>query len=159
MMGISAISTTDWTPIYFFVKEAGVMVGCARLLPTTGDYMIRDHFPHLVDGAPACCHHVWELTRFAVITDGQFRLGAIHPATAGLLSAIGEYALRHKIQCLDSVVFNAVERLMKRTGLPISRLGGACRVDGKSCLAVRIMINDGYMDVVNKWRDCHAVAA
>ena len=40
-------------PVYLICRDpAGEVVGCWRLLPTTGPYMLKDIFPHLLWGAP-----------------------------------------------------------------------------------------------------------
>ncbi|HYH99608.1 acyl-homoserine-lactone synthase [Hyalangium sp.] len=41
-------------------------LGCWRLLPTTGPYMLRDVFPQLLHGEAApCSPQIWEISRFA----------------------------------------------------------------------------------------------
>jgi len=43
------------------------VVGCWRLLPTTGPYMLKDIFSHLLWGKPAPEQpDVWEISRFAI---------------------------------------------------------------------------------------------
>lgn len=44
----------------------GEITGCARLLPTTGPYLLGEVFPQLLNGLPPpCSPDVWELSRFA----------------------------------------------------------------------------------------------
>lgn len=44
------------------------IVGYARLLPTTGPYLLGEMFPQLMNGLPPpCSEEVWELSRFAVM--------------------------------------------------------------------------------------------
>ena len=47
--------------------EEDEVLGCWRLLPTTGPNMLKDTFPQLLHGHPAPHQtDVWELSRFAV---------------------------------------------------------------------------------------------
>lgn len=46
--------------------EQGEITGCARLLPTTGPYLLGEVFPQLLNGLPLpCSPDIWELSRFA----------------------------------------------------------------------------------------------
>jgi hypothetical protein len=74
------------SPVYLICRDpAGEVVGCWRLLPTTGPYMLKDIFSHLLHGAsPPEQPDIWEISRFAI--DPQWRdyhsLGAVGSVTA-----------------------------------------------------------------------------
>ena len=55
-------------PVYVLAKgDEDEVLGCWRLLPTTGPNMLRDTFPQLLHGQRAPQQaDVWELSRFAV---------------------------------------------------------------------------------------------
>src|SRR5512139_3553832 len=49
------------------VDRTNHVVGCCRILPTTGPYMLRDTFPSLLGSSPAPhARNILEISRFAV---------------------------------------------------------------------------------------------
>src|SRR5262245_40806072 len=57
---------TDEAVYLIAYDDAERIVACARLLPTTGAYMLPELFPQLLGTTPAPRHSsVWELSRFA----------------------------------------------------------------------------------------------
>ena len=76
----------DLDPTYMIARDRirpQRALGCWRLLPTTGSYMLRDVFPELLDGNPVPRDpRVWEISRYAVTPDA----GAIGPDSASAIS-------------------------------------------------------------------------
>ncbi len=64
-------------PYYMVIRGAGnVVCGCWRMLPTEGPYMLKDTFPELLHGAPVPeAANIWELSRFAIETEGPQGFG------------------------------------------------------------------------------------
>ena len=64
-------------PAYMVMREpSGVLLGCWRLLPTEGPYMLKDSFAQLLEGREAPSDpRIWELSRFALETDKENRYG------------------------------------------------------------------------------------
>lgn len=57
----------DLNPLYVIWRKAdGTHGGSMRLLPTTGDTMVNDHFSHLLDGVRIESPLIWECTRFCL---------------------------------------------------------------------------------------------
>lgn len=57
------------SPIYLLGIDRQDVVGCVRLLPTTGRNMLADTFPVLLDGRAAPTNpRIWESSRFCVDT-------------------------------------------------------------------------------------------
>lgn len=118
-------------PIYLVAKDpAGRVEGSSRLLPTTGPYMLQDIFPQLLRGETAPRDEaIWEISRLAVNTDlgsscRQANLGA---ATFAMFKSGIEFALENGIHSYVFVTSVALERLLRRAGLPVKRFG-----DGRS---------------------------
>ncbi len=135
---------TDET-IYVVAKNSQQsIVGCARLLPTTKPYLLRDVFPELLNGMAAPdSSDVWELSRFT-----SFDLDNV-PATTGQFSAESTVALLHKTMLvaqsygakkLVSVSPIAVERLLRRESFASMRLGPPIRSCGQLLIACLIDI-------------------
>jgi acyl homoserine lactone synthase len=124
----------DHDPTYMVVREKNrpnLALGCWRLLPTTGPYMLRDVFPELLDGAPAPAHpRIWEISRYAVTPDAKaarpgLGFGDISLAMWRRLYAFSQDA---GIDAFVAVTTTAVERLVARLGLTIERFGPPRRV-------------------------------
>jgi len=135
-----------------------VLIGCARLLPARGRYLLGDHFAHLVDdlrseagvGGEASVTpvtpvtRVWELSRFACerpscgADGGAFNAaeGARHLLRAAVLAARALGAER-----LIGVTFVSLARLFGRIGVSTRRLGVTDRIDGRWVAAYRIEID------------------
>lgn len=88
----------------------GNVTGCARLLPTTVPYMLRDvpSFQPLLEGQePPCDVLVWESSRF----------GASSPrVTSWLLCGIYEHALANGITEIWTVYDIRIDRLLRSCG-------------------------------------------
>ena len=124
----------DVDPTYMVVRDRSrpnFALGCWRLLPTTGPYMLRDVFPELLDGASAPSDpRVWEISRYAVAPDAKaarpgLGFGDISIAMWRRLYAFSQDA---GIDAFVAVTTTAVERLVARLGLTIERFGPPRRV-------------------------------
>ncbi|MGF6754911.1 acyl-homoserine-lactone synthase [Paraburkholderia sp. GAS42] len=99
--------------------------GCARLMPTTGRYLLRDVFPELIGPNPLpSSPSVWELSRFA---------GSGSPSCTGrtrdhrapgmhLFPYAMAVALAFGATQVIGVVSHSVERLYRRFGLDLQRI-------------------------------------
>lgn len=116
------------TTYLLYRDQAGIIKGCARLLPTTGPNMLRDVFPVLLDGSEApCAPRVWESTRFAV-EDGDDRNAGLSQGTRELLVGMTEIALAYGLTRIISVCDVRVERVLRQAGLPAVRIGRSARI-------------------------------
>ena len=101
-------------PLYvIWEMEDGSHGGSMRLLPTTGNTMVNDHFTHLTDGVQIISPLIWECTRFCLSPRHESKAADI---AAGLLVAGCELGLQ--VGLTDSVgVFDArMIRIYKRIG-------------------------------------------
>jgi N-acyl-L-homoserine lactone synthetase len=133
---------TDDT-IYVVAKDASdEIVGCARLLPTTKPYLLKDVFPELLNGfAAPNSSDIWELSRFTSFDLNNAPLSSTQfssPATADLLHQAVEIAKQQGAKKLVSVSPLGVERLLRRLGFNSTRLGPPVRSHGQSLIACLI---------------------
>jgi N-acyl-L-homoserine lactone synthetase len=115
------------------------ITACARLVPTTGAYMLPDVFPELLGGEAAPRDSaVWELSRFAtnVRATHEGRVLSLSQPTLDLLDSVFSFARRCQIKQLVLVTSVAIERLMIRTGLDAHRIGPPAQVFGTLCVAL-----------------------
>lgn len=131
--------------VYILVKsEANDVLGCWRLLPTRGPYMLRDTFPELLHGLPAPCHdQVWELSRFAIALGASgAQTSSFGPLSVALMAESVRYAREHNIVRYVTVTSAPVERLLKRQGVNICRLGPPIRIGQVLTVACAIEIDE-----------------
>lgn len=114
-------------PLYLIATdETGSHVGSLRLLPTTGDTMLRDVFASVFDDTVIESPLIWECTRFCIEGGKSEKISAgLHRATTALLLGICETSLQAGIQQIVGV--------FDRRMIPIYRRGGwAPEVVGES---------------------------
>ena len=141
-------------PVYMLArKPQGTIAGCWRLMPTTDAYMLKDTFPQLLRGEPVPCDkHIWELSRFAV--DAGSETGAVqaplNTVTLEMIRKLYDFAQARGVERFVTVTSVALERLLKRTGLPIHRLGDgrAQKVGRVLTVACWVEVNQAFADVV-----------
>lgn len=114
----------DDSAIYIVSEQAGAVVGCLRLLPTTGPTLLSgpfgEAFPKWVNlQSPS----IWECSRFCTIDHDRARI------SAQLLAGVGEFCLVHKIQSVIGIFNNAMVRIYRRIGCQVDVLGSTDRYD------------------------------
>lgn len=122
---------------------AGEVVACVRLLPTTGSYMLRDSFPFLAGGRPLPnSPDIWESSRFAVDQSAAALTVAagLSKATFELFAAMIEFGLAGNLTGIVTVTDLRVERILRRAGWPLRRLGEPRQIDATMAVA-------GYLEV------------
>ncbi|HEU0186984.1 MAG TPA: acyl-homoserine-lactone synthase [Gallionellaceae bacterium] len=126
-------------PHYLLIKEANNSVrGCWRLLPTEGPYMLRDTFPELLNGRAAPNDaRVWELSRFALESDGPQGFGFNQVALESMRSLF-LFGRRKGIDLYVTVTTTAIERMMRRAGIVIERFGPPVQIGVEKTVALAI---------------------
>ncbi len=114
-------------PAYLLLMSSqGQVQGCVRLLPSLGPTMLRDTFPVLLDGqtAPAS-ETIWESSRFGLdIPVDQSNSGTgIAKATYTLFAGMIEFGLSRHLTDIVTVTDARMERIFRRAGWPLRRLG------------------------------------
>ena len=110
-------------PYYMLAMEGETIMGCWRLMPTTGPYMLKDTFPQLLNGQPAPQHEtIWEVSRFAMATpDCQQQIQAnFTRTTLDMFRYAVLFAKQKGIRQFVSVNSLAFEKVMNKSGV-ISR--------------------------------------
>jgi len=119
------------------------VTACARLLPTTGSYMLPELFPQLLGEDPVPRDPaIWELSRFAtsVRETREGRVLSLSKPTLELLDLIFDFARQHAIARLVFVTSVQVERLMLRAGIPVHRIAAPALIDGGLSVALFIEV-------------------
>lgn len=126
-------------PHYLLIKESNNKVrGCWRLMPTEGPYMLRDTFPQLLNGRVAPCDaRVWELSRFAIETEGEHGFGFTDVALDSMRSLF-LFGKRTGIDLYVTVTTTAIERMMRRAGIVIERFGPPLQIGVEKTVALAI---------------------
>lgn len=122
--------------VYVVAQDTdGHITGCARLLPTTGPYLLSEVFPQLLNGLPPpCSPDVWELSRFAAID-----LNSQNAPNGQICASIAHEILAQSITCavargakrLIAVTTIGVERLLIRSKFKSHRAGPPMIIDGQ----------------------------
>jgi len=135
-------------PIYLLSRTArNEIESCARLLPTTGRYMLPEVFSQMLQGeaAPAA-DDVWELSRFAVIPSGgvEQQQAVLHPITLRMMQSAIDFADQNGVSRYVVVTSVALERLLRRIGLSMRRFGRgeAMRIGSVLSVACWIDVNE-----------------
>jgi acyl homoserine lactone synthase len=128
-------------PMYMLMKEpGGCLRGCWRLLPTEGPYMLKDSFAQLLDGQAAPSDPgIWELSRFALETDGASRFGFAQ-VTMEAIEAVIRFAHEQGMTRYVTVTTTAIERLLRRAGVVVTRLGDPMEIGIETAVALFVEI-------------------
>lgn len=116
---------------WILIEDEQGLCGCIRLLSCAQDYMLPTVFPAALAGeAPPRHQDVWELTRLAIDASRAPRLdNGVSELTCVIFREVYAFALAQQIRELVAVVSLPVERIFRRLGLPIERLGHRQAVD------------------------------
>ncbi|CUH44046.1 acyl-homoserine-lactone synthase [Ruegeria atlantica] len=112
------------------IDDEGDVVGCMRLLQTTGPHMLSDVFHSILDGEPPIrSAQVWEATRFCVDTKklGQGRReNSVSYVTSEIMIGSFEYAKTAGVLDSIAVIDPVMNRVLQRSGnAPYDYLGTA----------------------------------
>jgi acyl homoserine lactone synthase len=122
---------------------------CWRLLPTLGPNMLRDVFPQLLHGQPApAASDVWELSRFAVANDrlaadestGNQQIGFGEMSVA-LMTESARFAHANGISRYVTVTTASIERMLRKQGVNVHRLGPPIRIGAVLTVACFIEVD------------------
>ena len=122
----------DEQPVYIiYCDHQGQEVkGSLRLLPTTGPTLLADIFcDTLPEAATLCAPAIWECSRFCL--DDKFLEKGRHDeelfASAAILEAVGDVALRAGIETIIGNFDELMLRLYRRIGCEVEILGSTLR--------------------------------
>ncbi|WP_287179530.1 acyl-homoserine-lactone synthase, partial [Mesorhizobium sp.] len=124
----------------------GSVDGCVRLLPSTGPTMLGETFPVLLEGKTPPEHpNIWESSRFAldIASSAPKGAGGIAIATYQLFAGMIEFGLSRQLSHIVTVTDLRMERILRRAGWPLERIGEPQTVGVTRALA-------GYLEVSEK---------
>jgi acyl homoserine lactone synthase len=122
----------DEQPVYIIYCDdmAGEVKGSLRLLPTTGPTLLADIFSDtLPDAVNLSAPAIWECTRFCLddkLLD-RGRQDEMLCASAALLEAVGDVALRAGVEAVIGNFDETMLRLYRRIGCEVEVLGSTLR--------------------------------
>ncbi|MFA6970363.1 MAG: acyl-homoserine-lactone synthase [Gallionella sp.] len=130
-------------PYYLMVRKSETgLSGCMRVLPTEGPYMLKDTFPELLHGQLAPTDpKIWELSRFAIEVDDVHGFG-FSDLTMDVTRAIVAFGDKMGIERFVTVTTTAIERMMRRAGLAVSRYGPPIRIGVENAVALDFDIGE-----------------
>ncbi|WP_020652218.1 acyl-homoserine-lactone synthase [Massilia niastensis] len=131
-------------PRYMLMRDEETLRGCWRLLPTEGPYMLKDSFPQLLDGQEAPCDaRIWELSRFALETEGAAGYGFSEMTMESIAAVIRHGQAQHLTRYV-TVTTVAIERMLRRAGVVTTRLGAPRTVGVETAVALYVEIGPTY---------------
>lgn len=132
-------------PYYMLIMEpGGLLRGCWRILPTEGPYMLKDSFPQLLHGIAAPEHpRIWELSRFAIETEGCSSFG-FSQITMESIREIISFGHRTGLEQYVTVTTTAIERLLRRAGVVIERVGSPLRIGVENAVALYVDVEKSH---------------
>jgi acyl homoserine lactone synthase len=130
-------------PYYMLIQdEDGRLRGCWRLMPTEGPNMLKDTFPQLLHGAAAPVgRHIWELSRWAIETGGEEQSFGFTDMTIRAIQEVMRFAQRMGITHYVTVTTTPIERMLRRAGLDISRLGAPLQIGVERAVALDVAVS------------------
>ncbi|MEY9537920.1 N-acyl-L-homoserine lactone synthetase [Bradyrhizobium diazoefficiens] len=126
--------------------DDGRVQGAVRLLPSSGPTMLRDRFPALLCGQPApSSPRIWESSRFAIDVAANAPKGdhGITRATYELFAGMVEFAISRQITDIVTVTDVRMERILRRAGWPLRRIGSPSTIGNTLAVA-------GYLPISNE---------
>ncbi|BCH19494.1 acyl-homoserine-lactone synthase [Mesorhizobium sp. L-2-11] len=120
------------------ITESGLLAGCVRLLPACGPTMLEHTFPQLLEKGSLASHPgMVESSRFCVDTSlaSQRDGGQLHLATLTLFAGIIEWSMANGYSEIVTATDLRFERILKRAGWPMQRLGDAVPIGNTIAIA------------------------
>lgn len=139
------------TPTYLLGVDRRDVVGCVRLLPTTGRNMLADTFPVLLDGRAAPKNAtIWESSRFCVDTQNVAATAenGLKEATFLLFAAMIEWGQQHDLQAIATVTDLRMERILRRAGWGLDRLGEPRQIGATKAVAGLLPVTDDALGAI-----------
>ena len=143
--GLEIDQYDTFRPIYLMLLEQTNVIGCVRLLPTAGRNMLADTFPVLLDGNPAPrATTIWESSRFCVDTKtvAATAENGLRKATFLLFAAMIEWGQQRDLQAIATVTDLRMERILRRAGWRLDRLGTPRQIGTTKAVAGLLPITD-----------------
>ncbi|MEI8396370.1 MAG: acyl-homoserine-lactone synthase [Rhodospirillaceae bacterium] len=151
MPGIECDEFDDYDPLYGICVDSLssseiVILGCWRLLPTTGPYMLRDVFSFLLNGhPPENDARVWEISRFGVVADdgrGKISDSTISEATRLLLAELFKLGVQQSIYKFVACSDIRFHRILRIAGINVGTYGPSMPIGNTIAVGGWADVND-----------------
>lgn len=141
-------------PVHLLHRSTdGRILGCVRLLPSTGPTMLREIFPILLDGqrAPRSAQ-VWESSRFALDlpSDAPKAGGGLAAATYELFAGMVEFGLATGLAEIVTVTDARMDRILRRAGWPLRSIGKPRPLGNTIALAGYLEVSTDALERIRK---------
>ncbi|PRX37579.1 acyl homoserine lactone synthase [Meinhardsimonia xiamenensis] len=142
------------------LDDEGNVVGCMRLLQTTGPHMLSDVFSAILDGEPPIrSSTVWEATRFCVdmnrLKSGRGR-NTISYVTSEVMIGAFEYGMAAGITDAVAVIDPVMDRVLKRGGnAPCGYLGTPKPMGKVTALAALMDVTPERVAAIRNYAGIH----
>lgn len=138
------------------LDQDGDVVGCMRLLQTTGPHMLADVFYSILDGEPPLrSAQTWEATRFCVDTQklkGDKTRNSISYVTSEVMIGAFEYAQKAGVLDAVAVIDPVMNRVLKRSGnAPYDYVGSAKPMGKVTAMAALMDCSDTRISSVREF--------
>ncbi|SIR33447.1 acyl homoserine lactone synthase [Rhizobium sp. RU35A] len=137
--GLEIDSFDKLSPTYILcLDRTGTVIGCARLLPAAGGTMVEQVFPQLLGTEKLPKHNrMIESSRFCVDTNAaaEREQAGLHSATLAMFAGIVEWSILHGYQEIVTATDVRLERILRRAGWPLSRLGPPAQINETKSVA------------------------
>ncbi|WFU50198.1 acyl-homoserine-lactone synthase TraI [Sinorhizobium terangae] len=148
--GREADAYDQLNPTYILaVSPTRAVAGCARLLAATGPTMLANTFPQLLSSRDLDAHPgMVESSRFCVDTaldQGKTR-GLLHTTTLMMFAGIIEWSMANGYHEIVTATDLRFERILKRAGWPMQRLGPPCPIGNTMAVAGSLPADVGSLD-------------
>ncbi len=130
-------------PYYMMIFHPdNYLCGCWRLLPTEGPYMLKKVFPELLHDHPVPENpKVWELSRFAIMTDASEGFGFTGLAMEAMREVVA-FGDRMGIERYVTVTTVAIERMLRHANITVNRFGPPRRKGTEKVVALNIELGE-----------------
>lgn len=140
------------------LDDDGNVVGCMRLLQTTGPHMLADVFYSILDGEPPLrSSQLWEATRFCVDTarlSSDKSRNSISYVTSEVMVGAFEYAQKAGVLDAVAVIDPVMNRVLKRSGnAPYDYVGSAKPMGKVTAMAALMDCSDERIANIRAFSD------
>ncbi|MGH6709266.1 MAG: acyl-homoserine-lactone synthase [Bradyrhizobium sp.] len=132
-------------PTYLVVMNGADLIGCVRLLPTTGPTMLADTFPVLLgETTSPRSDRILESSRFCVDTARAAAVAenGLNRATFVLFAAMIESLRAAGADSIVTVTDTRMERILRRAGWPLERIAPPQQIGPTMALAGYLHASD-----------------
>jgi acyl homoserine lactone synthase len=149
--GLEVDQYDAFAPTYLLGIDRQDVVGCVRLLPTTGRNMLANTFSVLLDGrrAPNSAR-IWESSRFCVDTQKTEATAenGLREATFLLFAAMIEWGQSRDLIAIATVTDLRMERILRRAGWGLDRLGEPRQIGATKAVAGLLPVTDDALGAI-----------